>query len=193
MSVPTLNVLLRRLKISRLLMFFHYFLILSLSFLSCTGYKKQDSSIIDKTLEEKNDYQRYEEKETLADLIIVKDILNKDSYSLRKISAHMPVFIEVSASWCPACKDMGPVVLKLNEYFEGEVFFVKLFMADDAVLNENETIPVMEIVSSPENLKIENSEILPRVIILSRKGEEVIADINGVYPLLYYYGILSEL
>ena len=126
-------------------------------------------------------------------MIEVRDIFNRETGTLRKISMAMPVLIEVSASWCPACKEMEKITEKLFEYYKGKVFFIRLFRAGDAKSDENTKIPVMEIISSPEHIGIEFSEALPRVIVLSRNGSEIIADITGTYPLLYYYGILSEL
>ncbi len=133
------------------------------------------------------------EQETIADKIIMRDIFNGQTYSLKKISMNYPVFIEVSASWCSACKEMEKTTEKLYEYFKGKVFFIRLFMAGDGSQNETDIVPSMEIVSSPEEMKIESSEALPRVLILSKDGTEIVADLTGTYPMLYYYGILSEL
>jgi thiol-disulfide isomerase/thioredoxin len=156
--------------------------------------KKEKSGL--KIQPESNDSENIsetQEKETVAGKIIVRDIYSGETYPLEKISMHYPVFIEISASWCPACKEMEKTTEKLHEYFKGKVFFIRLFMAGDGSLDENSIIPSMEIASSPEEMKIEYSEALPRIIILSREGVESIADLTGTYPLIYYYGILSEL
>lgn len=100
--------------------------------------------------------------------------------------------MEISASWCIACKEMHPLTSKLYEIFKGKVFFVRIMLTNDTDTTESPSFPVMEIDNSPETLSIQTSQMLPRIIILDRYGE-LTADINGQYPILYYYGILSEL
>jgi len=175
---------------------FHIFFILILFSVSasCSGMKKEPSA--NRMQTENNAVENIDEtqeKETVAGKITVRDIYSGETYPLEKISMHYPVFIEISASWCPACKEMEKTTEKLYEYFKGKVFFIRLFMAGDGSFDENSVIPSMEIASSPEEMKIEYSEALPRVLILSRNGKETVADLTGTYPLLYYYGILSEL
>lgn len=87
---------------------------------------------------------------------------------------------------------MHPVTMKLYEIFKGKAFFVRITLSKGAEETETPPFPVMEIESSPENLSIQSSQVLPRVIIIDRSGE-LAADISGQYPVLYYYGILSEL
>lgn len=164
--------------------------------LSCSSFRKNDPSTTtqpDLNIERADSEAVVKDPETISDLIVVRDIFNRETYSLKKISNQMPVFIEITSSWCPACKDMEKTTAKLYEYFKGRIFFIRLFRAGDAVLDETSTVNAMEIVSSPEKIAIEYSEVLPRVIILDRSGKEVVADINGVYPVIYYYGVLSEL
>lgn len=81
---------------------------------------------------------------------------------------------------------------KLYEYFKNKVFFVRVMLPQDTGTIQEAPFPVMEIISSSDNLKIENSQILPRMVIIDRSGE-IIADLEGQYPLIYFYGILSEL
>lgn len=155
--------------------------------LSCSGAKMSNSPVV---MPKQNVSA---EPQTVTDLILVRDIFNRQTYPLSKISNQLPVFIEISASWCPACSEMNKTVDKLSEYFKGKVFFIRLFMAGDGQIDEESNIPVMEILNSPESVGIEFSEALPRTIILSRNGTEIVADITGTYPMIYYYGVLSEL
>ena len=134
-------------------------------------------------------------KRSLAEDIIVRDIYSKEEYPLSKIVDHGIVFIELSASWCKACPEMKATTTKLISYFEGKVSFVRLYQPDD-IQEEHEyrdIIPEMVIVSSPEELSLEKTEAMPRVVVLSDSASEVAADITGVYPILYYYGLLSDL
>ncbi|HRZ79620.1 MAG TPA: thioredoxin domain-containing protein [bacterium] len=108
------------------------------------------------------------------------------------MSGGKAVFIEISASWCVACREMHPVTMKLYEIFKSKAFFVRIMLSKSTEEAETPTFPVMEIQSSPESLSIQSSQILPRIIIIDRSGE-LAADISGQYPVLYYYGILSEL
>ena len=134
-------------------------------------------------------------KRSLAEDIIVRDIYSKEEYPLSKIVDHGIVFIELSASWCKACPEMKATTTKLISYFEGKVSFVRLYQPDD-IQEEREyrdIIPEMVIVSSPNELSLEKTEAMPRVVVLSDSASEVAADITGVYPILYYYGLLSDL
>jgi len=191
--VPYLNAFPMQMKLFK----FYHFILLALIFpgmVSCAGIKRSVTS--EKISTEESSAQKDEQEKrtpTIAEMIQVRDIFNREMYPLKKISSELPVFIEISASWCPACKEMEKTTDKLFEYFKGKVFFIRLFRAGDAKSDENTRIPVMEIVASPEIMGIELSEALPRVIILNREGTEIIADLTGTYPLLYYYGILSEL
>ena len=47
------------------------------------------------------------EEKTISDRIILKDIETGNSYKLSQLSMNRPVFIEISASWCEACKDLA--------------------------------------------------------------------------------------
>lgn len=132
------------------------------------------------------------EKISIAHQIFLKDIYNKEIYPLEKISGGRPVFIEISAPWCSACKEMYFTTSKLYDLFKGKVFFIRIMLSSDDKEYTESPFPVMNIYSSPVNLGIETSPMLPRIIILDRSGE-LTADLNGQYPFLYYYGILSEL
>lgn len=131
-------------------------------------------------------------KVSLSQQIILKDRYNGEIYSLEKISGGRSVFMEISASWCSACKEMDPITSKLYEMFKGKAFFIRVMLSSDNEQADKTEFPVMEMGPSLDNTEIKNSPILPRVIILDSSGE-LVADISGQYPLLYYYGIISEL
>ena len=134
-------------------------------------------------------------KKYLAEEIIVRDIYSKEEYPLSRIVNHGIVFIELSASWCKACPEMKATTTKLLSYFEGKVSFVRLYQLSDIQEDKEyrDIIPEMAIVSSPEELSLEKTDAMPRVVVLGNSGSEVVADITGVYPILYYYGLLSDL
>lgn len=134
-------------------------------------------------------------KKSVAEDIIVRDIYSKEEYPLSRIATHGIVFIELSASWCKACPEMKATTTKLLGYFEGKVSFVRLYQPDDIQEDKEyrDIIPEMAIVSSPAELSLEKTEAMPRVVVLSNSASEVTADITGVYPILYYYGLLSDL
>ena len=134
-------------------------------------------------------------KKSIADDIIVRDIYSNEEYPLSKIATHGIVFIELSASWCKACPEMKATTTKLLGYFEGKVSFVRLYQLSDIQEDKEyrDVIPEMAIVSSPAGLALEKTEAMPRVVVLSNSSSEISADITGVYPILYYYGLLSEL
>ena len=134
-------------------------------------------------------------KKSLADDIIVRDIYTKEEYPLSRIAQKNVVFIELSASWCKACPEMKETTAKLVSYFENRVFFIRLYLEND-IQEDKEyggIIPEMAIVSSPAELSLEKTDVMPRVVVLSNSASEVAADIIGAYPGLYYYGLLSEL
>jgi len=132
------------------------------------------------------------EKPGLSEQILLKDSYNGEISSLKKIAGGKAVFMEISASWCIACREMHPVTQKLYEIFKGKAFFVRIMLSKGIEETETPPFPVMEIERSPGNLSIQSSQILPRIIIIDSSGE-LTADISGQYPALYYYGILSEL
>ena len=134
-------------------------------------------------------------KKSIADDIIVRDIYSKEEYPLSKIAQKSIVFIELSASWCEACPEMKATTAKLVSYFGNRVFFVRLYLGND-IQEDKEyggIVPEMVIVSSPAELSLEKTGIMPRVVVLSNSASEIAADITGAYPSLYYYGLLSEL
>jgi thiol-disulfide isomerase/thioredoxin len=134
-------------------------------------------------------------KKSITDEIIVRDIYTKEEYPLSRIVNHGIVFIELSASWCKACPEMKETTAKLVSYFGNRVSFIRLYLENDIQEDREyrDVIPEMAIVSSPDVLALEKTDAMPRVIVLSSSGSEVAADITGVYPILYYYGLLSDL
>ena len=175
------------------------FLLIFLSFfIACAtlenggGLKQNDSVVVEKYEPKPVEIK---EKKSLAEDIIVRDIYTKEEYPLNKIATQGVVFIELSATWCKACPEMKSIPAKLFDYFKGKVFFVRLYKADDVFEDNeyNDVVPEMVILSSPKELNLEHSEAMPRVVVLANKGSEIAADITGVYPILYYYGLLSEL
>lgn len=162
---------------------------------SCSGHKKSPPNEAAKPVRRNsvNESVEIKPEKTISDKVILRDTYNREMYPLRKIAGKKPVFIEVSASWCDACKEMEKTTEKLLTYFSGKVFFVRLYMAGDSPESMHGSITSMEIVSSPETLGIETTQTLPRIVILGKNGGTIIADVTGTYPLLYFYGILSEL
>ncbi|MBO4699403.1 hypothetical protein J5690_07335 [bacterium] len=178
------------------LFFFLFFLVFS--FLSCaTAGKVQDRNQEQAERQPESEPQPVElkKKKSLADDIIVRDIYNKEEYPLSKIAMKSIVFIEISASWCEACPQMRETTSKLVDYFGNRVFFVRLYLENDISEEReyNDVVPEMAIVSSPGELSLEKTEAMPRVVVLSNSASEIAADITGAYPVLYYYGLLSEL
>ena len=129
---------------------------------------------------------------TLEDLVIVKDMEDGRPYQVSKLCDGLPVFIEVSASWCEACKEMYPTTEKLQKMFKEKVCFLRV-MVDEKPFDGETQIRVVSPISSPEIIGLQMSESLPRVIVLNKDKKEPYADLTGKYPFLYYYGLLSEL
>jgi len=128
---------------------------------------------------------------TLEDLSIVKADDGRP-YQISKICGELPVFVEVSASWCEACRELYPTTEKLRKMFEGKVCFLRI-MIDEKPFEGDTEVQVVYPVSSPEVLNFGRTEALPRVVVLNKDEKEPRADLTGKYPFLYYYGILSEL
>ena len=177
----------------------NFFLIfLSLVFLSvscATSDKVQSHEQSEVQAESEPQPVEIKKKKSLADDIIVRDIYSKEEYPLSRIAQKSVVFIELSASWCKACPEMKETTAKLVSYFGNRVFFIRLYLENDIQEDKeyNDIIPEMVIVSSPEELSLEKTDIMPRVVVLSNSASEIAADIIGAYPSLYYYGLLSEL
>ena len=135
-----------------------------------------------------------EPQNNLLEKIIVRDSYSGEEYPLSRIALSPVVYIELSASWCEACPEMKAMTAKLVPYFRGRVFFIRLFKADDPQPEpESNDVPEMVIVSSPPELGLENTGVMPRVVIISNHGEDISLDSTGLYPNLYYYGVLSEI
>jgi hypothetical protein len=176
--------------------FFIILTILVFSLISCASADKvQNQEQSETQTEPEPQPVELKKKRSLAEDIIVRDIYTKEEYPLSKITMHGTVFIELSASWCKACPEMKTTTTKLLSYFEGKVSFVRLYQLSDIQEDKEyrDVIPEMAIVSSPKELALEKTDAMPRVVVLSNSGSEVVADITGVYPILYYYGLLSEL
>ncbi len=166
------------------------------SFFSCATTEKVQSQEQPETQAEPEVKPlELKKKKSVADEIIVRDIYSNDEYPLSRIVNHGIVFIELSASWCKACPEMKATTTKLLGYFEGKVSFVRLYQLSDIQEDKEyrDVIPEMAVVSSPDALALEKTEAMPRVVVLSDSASEISADITGVYPILYYYGLLSDL
>ena len=171
------------------------FFIVLILFSCATAEKVQNNEQSESQAEAGPKPVELKKKKSLVEDIIVRDIYSNEEYPLSRIVDHGIVFIELSASWCKACPEMKATTTKLISYFEGKVSFVRLYKPDD-IQEEKEyrdIIPEMVIASSPEELSLEKTEAMPRVVVLSDSASEVAADITGVYPILYYYGLLSDL
>ena len=176
--------------------FFPFLFFLVFSLLSCaTADKVQNQEHLEEQAGSEPAPIELKKKKSLAEDIIVRDIYTKEEYPLSKIAMKGVVFIELSASWCKACPEMKATTAKLTDYFGNRVFFIRLYLENDIQEDKeySDIIPEMVIVSSPEELSLEKTEAMPRVVILSNSASEVAADITGTYPILYYYGVLSEL
>jgi len=129
---------------------------------------------------------------TLEDLVMVMDLEDGRPYQISKLCGELPVFVEVSATWCEACKELYPVTEKLKKMFKGRVCFVRV-MIDEKPYEDETDIKIVYPISSPKVLGLKMSKSLPRVVVLNKGEKEPYADLTGKYPFLYYYGLLSEL
>ena len=175
---------------------FLFFIVFCLLSCATTGeVQNQNQEQSDNKFESEPQPVELKKKKSPADDIIVRDIYTKEEYPLSKIAQKSVVFIELSASWCKACPQMKETTAKLVEYFRNRVFFIRLYLENDIQEEReyNDVVPEMAIVSSPKELSLEKTEAMPRVVVLSNSASEIAADITGVYPVLYYYGLLSEL
>lgn len=163
---------------------------------SCSSVPAKEEVSIEKSapkpvrVEEKKEIQP--PPPSLEDLSIVKDLEDGRPYQISKLCGEQPVFIEISASWCDACKEMYPVTEKLKNMFKGKVCFLRI-MVDEKPFEGETEIKIVYPVSSPEVLGFARSDALPRVVVLNGGDKEPYADLSGKDPFLYYYGILSEL
>ena len=168
------------------------------SFSSCSSVdtkQKNDTESVQTISETVPKPVELKKKKSIAEDIIVRDIYSNEEYPLSRIATYGIVFIEISATWCKACPEMKATTTKLLSYFEGKVSFIRLYLPSDIHEDKEyrDIIPEMAVVSSPDELSLEKTEAMPRVVVLSNSASEIAADITGVYPILYYYGLLSEL
>ncbi len=164
----------------------------ALLFFSCTTVSKVDT---EEPFDEKEVFQPSPvKKEYVSDKIILQDFYSGKKYTLRDLSMNRQIFMEVTASWCEACKDLKKVSQKLKAYYKEAVLFVRVYLPGDTPPEHGKKgdILEMEIVSSPEDLSIESGDTFPRVFIFSAGGEDVKAVVDGIYPILIYHGMLAN-
>lgn len=126
-------------------------------------------------------------------MITVKSYSTGDLTTLEKIASGRPILIDFSASWCVPCAELTAKINKLTEQFGDAVAFVMLLKSGDSPpKGEEPQYPVFYLESSPQELKIDNIEVYPKVLIFDKDGE-ITAELDGLYPGLYYFGVLGEL
>jgi len=173
--------------------FYIVFLLQILILHSCSTVPEKKESVPEKTMKKvEMEYEKSPPAPTLEDFIIIKDTVDGRPYQVSKLCGGLPVFIEVSASWCEACKEMYPTTEKLQKMFKGKVCFLRV-MVDEKPFDGETHVRIVFPISSPEVIGLKVSAALPRVIVLNKDEKEPYADLTGKYPFLYYYGLLSEL
>ena len=173
--------------------FYIVFLLQILILHSCSTVPEKKESVPENTVKKvEMEQEKFHPVPTLEDLVIIKDMADGRPYQVSKLCGGLPVFIEVSASWCEACEEMYPTAEKLQKMFKGKVCFLRV-MIDEKPFDGETQIRIVYPISSPEVISLKMSEALPRVIVLNKDKKEPYADLTGKYPFLYYYGLLSEL
>jgi len=165
-------------------------------FCTCTSVSSvKDDQTTDKKLLPVNDDEEKKPEPALTDTIVLKDFNNDAQYSLSQLSMGRPVFMEISASWCEACRDLAKLTEKLKEYYKNAFFFVRVYLPGDlpGAINEDGNIALMEVVDSPAELSLEKSDVFPKVIIFGRGGKKIEAELDGIFPILVYHGIMGNL
>ena len=140
-----------------------------------------------KKIEKKNN-KPIEPKITKTDIQKINfiTVCENKKINASKIANNKILFVDISATWCEPCKKLANYVEQLKNKFGNKVKFIKVFpLIDKSKINcEN----------SDKNtfFTIEKQEAYPRVIIFDKKGNLVV-DETGLYPLLYYFGTLSNI
>jgi thiol-disulfide isomerase/thioredoxin len=170
-----------------------FFFLFLLIFCACSGLEKNGQTLEDPVSETEAVEDVKIEEKTISDRIILKDIETGKNYKLSQLSMNRPVFIEISASWCEACKDLAVLTDKLRSYYKNGVFFIRVYLPGDSIPENSEEngIIAMEVVESPPEISIETNEIFPRAVIIGRGGKNIEAVLDGIFPILVYHGILS--
>lgn len=60
----------------------------------------------------------------------VKNI-SLQEFDTEVLESSLPVFLQMSASWCPPCKVLQPIFEELSEEFKGRVVFAQIDVMDE--------------------------------------------------------------
>lgn len=132
--------------------------------------------------------------ETLADRVLLKDPESGRVSSLAELTGGAPALIDLSASWCGPCAELTGRLNTLQERFGGQVRFLMVIQKGDPpeLQPGRPGYPIYVLERAPGELAIRPPEVLPTVLLFSGDGS-LFGEIAGLYPALFYYGVLADL
>lgn len=130
---------------------------------------------------------------TPAEEILLRDPVSGAITPLAELAGGQPALLDFSASWCEPCAVLIERLNGLQPKFEGKIRFFMVIQKGDAPerLPGRPDYPVYQLERSPAVLKVAPPQILPTVLLIGRDGT-IAAELAGLYPGLYYYGVIAD-
>jgi len=133
-------------------------------------------------------------RETLADRVFLKDPESGRVSSLAELTGGSPSLMDLSASWCGPCAELTERLNTLQERFGGKVRFLMVVQKGDPpeLQPGRPGYPIYILEQAPAELGIRPPEVLPTVLLFAGDGS-LFGELAGLYPALFYYGVLADL
>lgn len=132
--------------------------------------------------------------ETLAERVLLRDPESGRVSSLAALTGGSPALVDLSASWCGPCAELTGRLNTLQERFGGRVRFLMVIQKGDPpeLQPGRPGYPIYVLEQAPADLAIRPPEVLPTVLLFAGDGS-LFGEIAGLYPALFYYGVLADL
>ncbi len=164
---------------------------LSFTVVSCASSKGGGHSKRGMTVREvsADDTQLQTSKKSVSEPFLSLRCDDNTSFDLYKQNDMKPLFLIVSQEYCPPCHTLYSYAKELRRRFGNQVSFAVLYY-NDAAQHQVTGLPVCRLKKDAQHV-LSGTDRFPRVLLFDDTGE-LTADITGLYPELYYYGLLRE-
>ena len=138
--------------------------------------------------------QKHSESESLATAVeklppFFEVECDKKKVVLRDKTFSKPLFVIIAQKKCPPCEILYRHALKLKQRFGDRFDLVVIY--NDNRIRPIEGLDVCLLTKDTRHL-VTPTQQFPRAVFFDDNGN-VVVDISGVYPQMYYYGVLREI
>jgi thiol-disulfide isomerase/thioredoxin len=146
-------------------------------------------------VEKKSDTVAVPEKKpaTPAEELLLRDPVTGAIAPLAELAGGQPVLLDFSASWCEPCATLIERLNGIQPRFAGKIRFFMVIQKGDAPerVPGRPDYPLYILERAPAGLQVTPPQVLPTVILFGADGT-VAAELAGLYPGLYYYGLIAD-